>query len=319
MKEIRNLYVAEFAPGSSVTTLESESLEIRTCQRTLFVGFSDDRSLPTDLQQADPVRFFWGVHAYELLLRFTCGLESQIKGETDVFGQTKTALKNYLSHSVSRSDFDSQLDSVFQRIFEDTKEIRAQFLHGIGGNTYGTLSRRILNPQPTDQALMIGAGQITKSVAPYFSEFHLKIWNRSPDRLLDFQALPIETLTGLPALKKAFTTATMIILATPPGSEVDDLVVKHFCMPTKNLPTKILHLGGQNNELSSLAHQLSTAPSPISFFTLTDLFALEKEQFKFREKQVRQAELACHNRAKLRRLARSIHLAHGWEDLAIFS
>ncbi len=281
-----------------------QSMEIRTCQRTLKISVR-----PLELSTAR--RFFEGSDAYEFLMRFASGLESEIKGETDVFGQVKTAFKNF---SQMNPEFLSQYQTLFSNLFEDTKEIRAQFLQGIGGNTYGALARRVLNPEVKSKVLILGAGQISKSVAPYFADSELTIYNRSELRLGELSAdltqkgyQGIRYLSGDAELSEEIKAAEMVIIATPVGSVLDALVISN-CSPS----TRILHLGAQAHEITSFETLTQGAQS------LSDLFALEKEQSLFREKQIQQAMDACRRRALLRSLSRSIHIHHGWEDLALF-
>ncbi len=298
--------IAEFNPNSSFIA-SPDCFQISTCQRTLFLTVLHPQIKKTF---SDARRLFIGPDAYEFLLRFSSGLESEIKGETDVFGQVKTAFKNLSSQNPRLAEL---FHPVFQKLFEDTKEIRAQFLQGIGGNTYGALARRLLSPSESDRVLVIGAGDISKSVSPYFSDFHLTIWNRSSGRLQDLhqdfvkKGIQATLLSEESSLLKAMTEATMIIIATPFGTEVETLLDQTLNSSSKS--KRILHLGAQLKETAKLNFEC---------LSLTDLFEMEKEQGQLREKQVRQAMQACHERALLRSLARSIHIAHGWEDLAVF-
>jgi glutamyl-tRNA reductase len=314
--EIEQLTIAELGSNSDVVlSLESADhlFEIRTCQRTLFIGSTETLTRADLLLFSNARRTFEGADAYQLLLRFACGLESEIKGETDVFGQVKTAFKNLAENNPALSQ---AFQPIYLKLLEDTKEIRTNYLQGIGGNTYGALSRRILNPTAEDRVVVLGAGQISKSVAPYFAEFGLKIWNRTEARLHD---LANElTLKGHKNFKmvqsqedlvSSVKEATIVIMATPMGAETDTFVLS--LVQSLNPTAKILHLGGQ-------AHEANHFASHSSFWSLTDLFTIEKEQNLIREKQVLQAIDACHHRAILRNMARSIHISHGWEDLALF-
>ena len=315
---IAQFAIAEFDPNSTFQpsdhlsgitvggySLKDRCFEIKTCQRTLFLyGVTPElKTIFTSLAR----RHFEGTDAYEYLLRFACGLESEIKGETDVFGQVKTAYKNLLEQSFELSQ---SMRSIFLKLFEDTKEIRAQHLQGIGGNTYGALARRLMNPTTQDRVLVIGAGEISKSVAPYFADFSLKIWNRSAERL---QLLGVELakkghtpalFTCEKELAASISEATLIIIATPFGSTIDAYVNEH-----RSEGSRFLHLGAQEHEINTL---------PFHTLSLSDLFAIEQEQSQFRQKQVNQAIFACHERSLLRNLSQSIHIAHGWEDLAVF-
>ena len=301
--DISKFAIAEFAPGEGV--VRERCFEIKTCQRTLILyrATSELKKFFTSIAR----RHFDGIEAYEYLLRFACGLESEIKGETDVFGQVKTAFKNLSSQN---SDLAHSMKNISLRLFEDTKEIRSDHLQGIGGNTYGTLARRLLNPSAQDQVLIIGAGDMSKSISPYFAEFSLKIWNRGSDRL---QTLGDElakkghnpTLSSSEKeLTDSIAEASLIIIATPFGSSIDSHVEQH-----RAPSAKILHLGAQEHQVNTLT---------FDSLSLTDLFAMEKIQSDLRQKQVNQAIHACHERSLLRGLSRSIHVAHGWEDLAVF-
>jgi len=308
--EIDELMIAEWGPQSEVASVSSDSvLEIRTCQRTLLIG-SNSRTFPIPTRAR---RTFEGAQAYQFLLRFACGLESEIKGETDVFGQVKTAFKTLEAQSPALFRL---FQPIFLKLLEDTKDIRAHYLQGIGGNTYGALARRILNPSAEDRVVILGAGQISKSIAPYFAEFHLKIWNRTENRLQELaQELTLRGYSNVEqvhtheALVAAIREATIVILATPMGAETDTFVLS--LIQSVNPKAKILHLGGQ-------AQQAGAFTSHSAFWSLSDLFTIEKEQNLLREKQVQRAMDACHHRAILRTMSRSIHLAHGWEDLALF-
>ncbi len=304
--EMTKFVIAEFDPNSTFVATP-DCFQISTCQRTLFLT-----SLHPQIKKTFSTarRLFIGPDAYEFLLRFSSGLESEIKGETDVFGQVKTAFKNLSSQNSRLAEL---LQPIFLKLFEDTKEIRAQFLQGIGGNTYGALARRLLNPSPSDRVLVIGAGDISKSVSPYFSDFQLTIWNRSNNRLLELhqdfakKGIQASLLSDENSLSTEIQNASLIIIATPFGSI--EKTLESALIQNTSSNKRILHLGAQSKETTKLG---------FSCLSLTDLFEMEREQGELREKQVRQAMQACHERALLRSLARSIHIAHGWEDLAVF-
>jgi glutamyl-tRNA reductase len=309
-----DLFLYEFEANSTVTTsgFSLPTLEVRTCQRTFLLAWGE-------LPLSDVRRSFQGSEAYEFLLRFASGLESEIKGETDVFGQLKSSIREF---EAKYPDAEPGQLSLFAKVFEDTKEIRAQYLEGIGGNTYGALARRILNPSPESRVLILGAGQISKSVAPYFADSRLSIYNRTGERLgglekelgqkgyrnIHFTSKSAE----LPAMIRA---SDLILIAVPPGSPLDQAVIDAACAGPVPRPA-MLHLGGQARDLDAFER------SGLAILSLTDLFALEKEQNSFREKQIQHAEEACHRRALLRSMAgsmaRSISIPHGWEDLALF-
>ena len=306
-----DLFIYEFGPNSKdyLNPGVEDIFEVFTCQRTVVVS-------KVALFAKNALRSFEGAQAYEYLLRFACGLESQVKGETDIFGQIKQAFKD-LSDSNPASAV--HFKSLITRIFEDTKDIRANYLHGIGGNSYGALARRLLNPSAKDNVLLLGAGQISKSIAPYFADSKLTVYNRSVGRLIDLTNemsqkgySQIEYIQDDAKLNLALHSATLILICTPPGSSLDAKTIegaKH------NPHAKIFHFGAQSPDLAPFRE---AAHLEGRIFSLTELFEMEKAQCSFRDKQVSQALEACRHRAILRSMSRSIHIAHGWEDLPAF-
>jgi len=301
-------YAYELAPHSPVVPSD-DIFPINTCQRSVVLSLEEQPGFHA-------LRSFRDIQAYDYLLRFACGLESQIKGETDVFGQVKSAYKTL---ELKQPDLAEKFQTIFLKLLEDTKELRANFLRGIGGNTYGALARRLLNPQKNDQVLVLGAGQISKSIAPYFAEAKLSIYNRSEARLnelkqeLNQKGYPdIHYLQGDVERDAALAEATIILICTPPGSELD---AKTIGITQLNTKARVFHFGAQSGDLSHFenAHHLKDR-----FFSLTQIFELEKTQGSFRDRRVAQALRACKERAILRSMSRSIHIAHGWEDLTAF-
>ena len=110
---------------------------------------------------------FEGADAYAFLLRFACGLESKLVAETEIFGQIKQAWREF---SERGSPLARQLSPWMQLLFQDAKAVRAQYLAKLGSASYGSQVRRLLgddaNGGPT---LLIGAGQLAQSVAPWLT------------------------------------------------------------------------------------------------------------------------------------------------------
>ncbi len=54
-----------------------------------------------------------------------------------------------------------------QRLLQDTKEIRSEYVVGLGSATYGSLVRRLLGGPGSGPTLLLGAGQLAETVLPY--------------------------------------------------------------------------------------------------------------------------------------------------------
>ncbi len=178
---------------------------LETCLRELWV--LDTERTPHRYDAVEGLERHHGHRAYEFLLRIGCGLDSELKGESDVFGQLRDAWRAFESdHPVQASD----LGSLIQRIFEDVKEIRSRHLRNLGSITYGGLARRLLGEDVGAPTLLVGAGRMAQAVIPYLSGQPLYVWNRSSGRTS-------QLLTALPAER----VAPIQVLPADPGAEID--------------------------------------------------------------------------------------------------
>ncbi len=134
------------------------------------------RQFPND----GALEHYEGTDAYAFLLRFACGLESRLVAETEIFGQIKQAWRVF---SERGSELSKQLSPWIQHVFQDAKEIRAQYLGSLGSSSYGSQVRRLLGDEPdSGPTLLVGAGQLAQSVAPWLTGSELWLWNRTGAR-----------------------------------------------------------------------------------------------------------------------------------------
>ena len=268
---------------------------------------------------------FAGTNGYLFLLKIATGLESQIVGETDIFGQVKEA---WFKADSAPAEMRTELGPWMQRLFEDTKEIRAQHLQNIGGASYGSLVRKIIqgkqtpnsglrraDSNPTGSVLLVGAGQIARSVAPYLTDYELLVWNRSKENLelLKKELGPEATIRVIETAEEkqqAWKSASHVVVCVPVDSERDNQRLRLW-NENENRGT-VIHLGGYTEQCGEWG-------SHAEFHALDHVFALQKAQGEIRSVQIARARRACEERAKLRGMGNSITLPHGWEDLAAFA
>lgn len=282
-------------------------LELETCQRWLQVCRRGTGSLRPALRPAVPgLERYAGPDAYAFLLRVTTGLASELAGETNIFGQVKQAWSSHLHR-----------ETWLQCLFEDAKEIRSRYLAGLGTPSYGRLVRRALPDDPAladRPLLLLGAGDLAQSVAPWLRHRPLQIWNRRPERAADLARLlnarAGEPVTALPDTDPghALAAAAAVIACIPFEAEADDArcrTLHHTGAP------RVIHLGGPRHD----AGPWRGLPDLVC---LDDLFAGQENKDRDRSRRLRQAAHACEERARLRALGKSLSIAHGWEDLAVF-
>ncbi|MBL7717047.1 MAG: hypothetical protein JNL01_16400 [Bdellovibrionales bacterium] len=307
---------------------------LKTCQRQIWVGSSAELSDP--ILASPGLEFRTGDEAYKFLLQVSTGLASQIKGETDIFGQLKDAWKEFQTTGSGLTmglDMAHELGPWMQRLFEDTKDIRARFLQNIGSDGYGSLIRKLLKrtaPRgPEEPILLVGAGKIAQSIAPWLLPNEIWIWNRTPANraalAFELRQKGAEKIRELPetltALHDALLKTSHVIFCVPPTSDAAELALtwRKGCEGAA-FPRMLIHLGGSRADLPAFAEILR---DNVNAFTLDDLFKFQKEQNAFRESLFVQAERACEERARLRGIpgsaGGSATLPHGWEDLALFA
>ncbi len=295
-------------------SLNSKAFFVDTCQRKFWLTNTTFlQKIKNDVPKGFDI--FIGLEAYNMLLKITAGLESQIQGETDVFGQIKCAWQEF---ELSSLRLMQELRPWIQKIFEDTKAIRTRYLQNFGGSSYGSLSRKILDPQKTDKILIIGAGQIIESIMPYLLDAQITIWNRTSYKAHILAAKyngtqndNIRVITNKQDIGAQIIKADNLIIGIPVNHIRDEKWISLF-LSHNQTNNKILHLG-------CTKQQASWWTSSKSFLCLDDLFELQKQQDDIRRAKIKKARLACLEKAKLRSLGGSISLPHGWEDLAIFA
>lgn len=321
--EYPSQYTEDLCPASNSSPLPflpflnaAEGFDIVTCQRQVWIFGARQH----DFLLSEQLEYVAGEDAYLFLLRFICGLESEILGETDVFGQFKEAWQKF---SAQKGLFSIALGPWIQRLYEDTKEIRSQHLQNIGGVSYGSLVRRLLKDRGVQAAsgsalLLVGAGQLAHSVAPYLVDFELLVSNRSTERLLDFHdllvrehAADVRPAVSLEDQQKAWTQADTVVVCTPFEAQADERWLSWFLAGEKS-DRNVIHLGG-------LRHECGAWNKLPRFFALDDLFAFQNSLGNHRTLQIAHAERVCEERAKLRALGNSLSIPHGWEDLACFA
>ena len=292
---------------------------IETCQRTVMVaaGRGARDRIVAGLPVAARAPGYSGVEAYAFLLRFACGLESRLVGECEIFGQIKEAWRQFAS---TPSALSRELDGWVQRLFKDTKEVRAGPLARLGSASYGSQVRRLLGAASEGPTLLVGAGQLAQAVAPWIETPELLLWNRTVERAHELARLVQERHPGracrvleatAAAELEAWSHAGDVIICVPADEDRDEGRIAAWKARSPR-GGRIVHLGlGESN------HERWADVSGLT--SLAALFEMLRTQSDQRGLQVARARRACAEKAVLRSLGPNATQAHGWEDLAAFA
>jgi hypothetical protein len=297
----------------------SDLFLIDTCQRRVaIVCGREARSIARQEFPADgAIEMFEGADAYAFMLRFACGLESKLVAETEIFGQIKQVWRQFSEHG---SALARKLSPWIQLLFQDAKAVRAQYLAKLGSASYGSQVRRLLGEDAKGgPILLIGAGQLAQSVAPWLTGSELWLWNRTPERAAELSRelakrdvmRPVRVMDGgHEAELAAWRSARNVILCVPPDANLDNARVAAWT-GRADRAGRVVHLGlGADGSApwNGLAELVS----------LGALFEMLQAQSELRRRQIERARRVCLEKALLRSLGANSSHPHSWEDLAAF-
>jgi glutamyl-tRNA reductase len=323
--ELRDLKVLHWrgarvaGPAAAEAASGLDYFPIDTCQRRVAVCSGSEvlalvrREFPDD----GALESFEGADAYAFLLRFAAGLESKLIAETEIFGQIKTAWRELCERG---SPLVRQLSPWIQLLFQDAKEIRSLHLSKLGSASYGSQARRLLGAEagggPT---LLLGAGQLAQSVAPWLPGSELWLWNRTRERALELArelakrepARAVRVIEGgLASELAAWRCARNVIVCVPSDAPMDAARVAAW-HERIDRAGRVIHLGlGADG-----AAPWNELPELVSLGALFEMLQAQSEQ---RRRQFERARRACQEKALLRSLGANSSHPHSWEDLAAF-
>jgi glutamyl-tRNA reductase len=323
--ELRELNVLHWrgAHVAAVTAPEpvsgQDAFLIDTCQRRVALLDAEaslelvQREFPADgaLERLE------GADAYSFLVRFACGLESKLVAETEIFGQIKQAWRDF---SERGSALSRRLSPWMQLLFQDAKAVRAQHLCQLGSASYGSQVRRLLGEDTAGPILLIGAGQLAQSVAPWLAGSALWLSNRTSERAHELARelakrtplRPVRVIEGgAEAELAAWSEAHNVIVCVPSDPALDARRVEAWRARGPDTG-QLIHLG---------LHADGELPwqGLSGLVSLGALFDMLRSQSELRRRALERARRACLEKALLRSLGASSSHPHSWEDLAAFA
>lgn len=263
--------------GNHRPVTDNDRLRVNTCLREVEVGLGTPELSAG--RHTEDTEMLSGAHAYRRLLEITSGLHSEIPGETNVFGQFRRAWQAFATGNHRAA---AGLKPIMQRLFDDTKRIRRRWLQGIGGHSYGSLVRRLIQPRPEDRVLFVGTGDLMQSILPLFGKYQLGIWNRSRTEAPDRQVRLFMPEDGQAAAR----WAEHVILTTP-ADVTNDARWRNWLITAQ--PGTIVHAGHRDNRW----FETGAVTGNIDLYCLDDLFRLRHELAHTRAIKLDRARHAC--------------------------
>jgi hypothetical protein len=309
-------------PDGAPTALLPQACVVDTCLRAVRIAMTAPEEQPS-APAADAAGYerFVGAEAYRFLLLLACGLDSEIAGETEILGQIKQAWRDY---ETTNADGALALRPWMQRLLQDTKEVRSEYVVSMGSATYGSLVRRLLGTPLTGPTLLIGAGQLAETILPFLDTGEVLVWNRSAERaeaMLARQRVNqtegrVHRLESTADAEDAAWRRARDVVICIPADAARDVERVRLWRQHRAADGRVLHLGINGAQGTSWQGVPGLA-------TLAELFGLRDTQATQRELLLARARRACLHKAQLARLddadgSRAGSSNHGWEDLAVF-
>lgn len=203
-------------------------LVFKTCLRQIVFLNSDsyaDSDSYLSLKKAHPeVEIFNSENSYQFVLEVICGLRSLIKGETEIFGQ----FKEFFSANKAQIEL-MGMTALFKQLLTDCKALRSKRIQNWSQNTYGSVTRKLVND--TDSVALLGGGQLAQVIAPWLKHIKTKsVLLRRPKNLEPaFSGFRVEMTANLSYLKEI----TVLVVAAPIANR--DLQSYLACWPNIRL------------------------------------------------------------------------------------
>jgi glutamyl-tRNA reductase len=256
---------------------------VATCQRALTIAFGHERSAAWADAQPPGAEVRHGVEAYRLLLEITTGLRSAIAGETNVAGQMRLAWHQFEADP-AQAELVTRLTPTVRQLFSDAAIVRQRWLQGLGGTSYGSLARRLLGCLKGARVLIVGGGELARSIVPAFRDRQVvALFTRTAHGGHAVQE-PVAHRFVRGEEPAAIAWAHHIVLCVPPDSDFDATWIAAL-RERRDLP--VLHLGARHAEVSAWRD------AGIALATLDDLYALAARLGSARERRLDAARAAC--------------------------
>lgn len=262
------------ADGPSADATDApDALLIRTCQREVHLSLTGQT---LRLDALAEIRR--GVDAYRFLLEFATGLQSAIRGEANVFGQVREAWRAFESGQSSESA--RALAPLMDALFRDTRTVRSQYLQGIGGHSYATLTRRLLGTTARSRVLIVGFGALGRSMLSKFGAGAVAVFNRTRPTEMPGE---IRHWFGPGEEGAAADWATHVVLCVPRNAEIDG---RWIPLLRARPGLRIVHLACRRDDPGAW-REVAT------LIDLDHVFDLQREQAELRSRQLARAREAC--------------------------
>jgi glutamyl-tRNA reductase len=219
-------------------------------------------------QELDKIFYFYtyiGKEAIEHLFNVSCGLDSQIIGESQILEQVRFVY----CEAKAAGTTDELLDEVFNKAIETGIKVRNETKISEGDISIGSISvdliKKHFDTLKDKMILIIGVGKISELVIKYLGKEVVKavfIANRTYEKALELAGSIDAEVVGFDSLKEKLKEVDVVISAT---SSPHSILKKEYLLDFKK-PLFIIDLGLPRNIDPEIKHI-----NDVELFNLDDL------------------------------------------------
>jgi glutamyl-tRNA reductase len=287
----------------------SEFTVLNTCNRVEFYGVAETPAIAErvceafcERQQFDTAEFerfcvnLRDREAIQHLLEVASGLDSQMLGETEIFGQVKDAY----SLAQARGSTGAVLNRIFQKAFQAAKQVRTETSITVGqvsvANVAVDLAATIFGELADTRVLLVGAGEIGEKTAKAFQSRgagQITVASRNLER-----ALALATSLGASTLpfeqrEQRLSDFDIVVCATSAPSTVISTPAVSSALPSRRArPLLFVDLALPRDVEPEIAKLDNTY-----LYNLDDLAKVAEENRKAREAEVQRARAMLSDKA----------------------
>jgi len=275
---------------------------LSTCNRVEFYGVCEDAAVVEEVRRAfcerqrfDEAEFnrfaisLRDKEAIQHLLEVASGLDSQMLGETEIFGQVKDAY----SLAQEQGATGAVLNRVFQKAFQAAKQVRTETAITIGqvsvANVAVDLAWDIFGSLEGARILLVGAGEIGEKTAQAFKSrgaASITVCSRTLER-----AMELATTLGAMAMpyeqrEERLADFDVVVCATSaPSTVISEAAVRQGIHRRPARPMLFVDLALPRDIEAGVAQVRNTF-----LYNLDDLAKVAEENRKAREAEVARAK-----------------------------
>lgn len=284
---------------------------LNTCNRTEFYGFADDGTVVDELlraycsQQGFPEGEFRafcldlrGAEAIRHLLAVASGLDSQMLGETEIFGQ----VKNAYAEAQARGYTGAVLNRVFQKAFQAAKHVRSQTAITLGqvsvANVAVDLALDVFGDLSNLRIFLVGAGEIGEKTAKAFQSrgaMALTVASRRFERAAELAASLGAAALPFDQREARLCDFDIVVCATSaPGFVMEAAAVGQAMRQRPARPLLFVDLALPRDVEPSVA-----SLNNVYLYNLDDLAKVAEENRRARESEVSRAQAMLDEKAAI--------------------